>query len=420
MTRRSLDAIAARWAVVVVLTVPLCGCATLRPKWVGREPEDRVASGSPAVAQPTDKTEQEVLTAIEEFLERTQQYQFGDPTPSSAGESSRGSTSAHPASATTSSETNNEPVNADPVSAGLPAWPDEAFANTQVVLASRPAAAAPRPALPVVQSVSIRSAPLTENLEAPPVRMKTTNEPLGMQQPDVLGLVARLISHLKTRAAEANDLDSEWRLRFAQLAVQHDADATQVSMSLPQDGRRMLSALIEAAIAVRDAARDPAAVGSTALSRIDELRAVLADRADPVVTAVALCRKVVTFGVYEEMASDDLVSGRTSQTIVYSEVRNFRSELTDDGQYRTRLATRLEILTTDGRSVWQHEEPEITDLCRRRRSDFFVAQRITLPPTLPAGDYVFKVLVEDKLSGRASEASHPFVMRSALAVSGGF
>ncbi|UCC30422.1 MAG: hypothetical protein JSU86_19755 [Phycisphaerales bacterium] len=420
MTGRSLDAIAARSAVVVVFTVLLCGCATLRPKWMDREPEARVAPEPPAVAQPTDKTEQEVLTAIEEFLERTQEYQFGNPTPSFARESSPGSTSARPASATTSGETDNAPVNTGPASAGLPAWPDEAFANTQVVLASTQATAAPRPALPVVQSVSIRSVPSTESPQAPPVKMKTTNEPLGMQQPEMPGLVDRLISYLKTRAAEANDLDSEWRLRFAQLAVQHDADATQVSTSLPQEERRILSALIEVAVAVREAARNPLAVGSTALSRIDELREVLADRADPVVTTVALCRKVVTFGVYEEMADDDLVSGRTSQTIVYSEIRNFRSELTDDDQYRTRLATRLEILTADGRSVWQHEEPDITDLCQRRRADFFVAQRITLPPTLPAGDYVLKVLVEDKLSGRASETSHPFVMRSAIAVSSGF
>ena len=419
MTRRSLEAIAARLALVAGFTVLLCGCATLRPKWMDRQPEARVAPEPPTAAQPTDETEQEALTAIEEFLERTREYQFGNRALSSAKESSSGATSAPAAGATTGAEMNNEPLRTGPASARLPGWRDEAFANTQVMLASTQASV-PRPALPVVQSVSIRSAPLLETPAASPVRMKTTNEPLEMQHPEMLGLVDRLISHLKTRAAETNDFDSEWRLRFAQLAVQRDVGAARVSTSLPQEGQRILSALIKVAVAVREAARNPLAVGSDALGRIDELREVLADRADPTVTTVALCRKVVTFGVYEEMAGDDLVSGRTLQTIVYSEIGNFRSEPTDDGRYLTRLATRLEILTADGRSVWQHEEPEITDLCRRRRADFFVAQRITLPPTLPAGDYVLKVLVEDKLSGKASEVSHPFVITSAIAVSNGF
>ena len=108
------------------------------------------------------------------------------------------------------------------------------------------------------------------------------------------------------------------------------------------------------------------------------------------------------------MADTEFVAGRGSQTIVYCEIRNFRSEQANDGSYRTVLATRLELLTDAGASVWQHEEPEIVDACRRRRSDFFIAQRVTLPPTLAAGRYVLKVLVEDKLSGKASEATHSF------------
>jgi hypothetical protein len=168
---------------------------------------------------------------------------------------------------------------------------------------------------------------------------------------------------------------------------------------------------------VRRLAIDPLGVGAHALERIDELRQAVADRGDPIVVEVALCRNVVTYGVYEEMPPEAFVAGRTTQTIAYSEVRNFRSELSDDGTYSTVLATRLEVFTVDGHSVWQHEEPEIKDMCRRRRTDFFIAQRITLPPTLPAGDYVLKVMVEDKLSGRASEASHPFALLPAIAIS---
>jgi hypothetical protein len=237
-----------------------------------------------------------------------------------------------------------------------------------------------------------------------------------MRPTETIRLTDQLLLDLKSRASEMNDLDSEWRLRLAQLAFHRDAEAVEVSSNLPAGVRKMLTALIRAGVAVRQVARNPFLVGEEPLQRVEELRQVLADGADPVIPAVALCSKVVTFGVYEEMTDESLVAGQTAQTIVYTEIKNFNSELTDDGQYRTQLGTRLELFTVDGRSVWQHEEPEIVDVCRSRRSDFFIAQRVTLPPTLPAGDYILKILVEDKLSGKATEVSHPFVMNSAWSI----
>jgi hypothetical protein len=127
----------------------------------------------------------------------------------------------------------------------------------------------------------------------------------------------------------------------------------------------------------------------------------------------------VTFGSYEEMASEDFVAGRPIQTIVYSEIRNLKAAKNEEGVFETSLSTRLEALTTDGKSVWQREEPEIVDHCRRRRTDFFIAQRITLPPTLPAGEYVLKVLVEDELSGKVGEASQPFTVHSPVSIAKG-
>ena len=85
---------------------------------------------------------------------------------------------------------------------------------------------------------------------------------------------------------------------------------------------------------------------------------------------------------------------------MYSEIANLRAEKTAEGLFQTRLGTRLEVLTADGKSVWQREELEIVDTCRRRRSDFFIAQRVTLPPTLPAGDYVLRA------SNRMTHAQH--------------
>jgi hypothetical protein len=118
------------------------------------------------------------------------------------------------------------------------------------------------------------------------------------------------------------------------------------------------------------------------------------------------------------MMREEFVAGRSTSTIVYYEIRNLRSEETRDYQFRTLLATRLEMFTLDGKSVWRREEPEIEDLCRQRRTDFFVAQRIALPPAIPAGEYILKVYAEDKLSGMATEASHQFSIFSPMSIAG--
>jgi len=170
---------------------------------------------------------------------------------------------------------------------------------------------------------------------------------------------------------------------------------------------------------VRKVARDPQLAGQEALDTVDELQSALADRVDPEIATIALCRNVTTFGVYDEMESDEFVAGRTLRTIVYSEIENLSAEQTAEGDFRTLLATRLEVLTADGRSVWQHEEPEIEDVCRRRRADFFIAQRISLPPVLGEGDYVLKAFVEDKLSGKANESIYQFHVYSPTSIARG-
>jgi len=71
------------------------------------------------------------------------------------------------------------------------------------------------------------------------------------------------------------------------------------------------------------------------------------------------------------------------------------------------------VLTPDGRSVWQHQEPDIVDTSRQRRNDFFLAQMVALPATLEPGEYVLKVSVQDELSGKSNQAIHRFSVGTA-------
>jgi hypothetical protein len=141
---------------------------------------------------------------------------------------------------------------------------------------------------------------------------------------------------------------------------------------------------------------------------VDDLRHQLMRGAELLIPKVALCTRVSTFGVYDEMDHAALLPYHPNRTIVYCELDNFHSEPTDDGEYRVTLASRLEILTADGRSLWNHEEPRIEDHSKQRREDFFLAQLVALPASLGPGDYVLKVTVEDQAAAKATEAVYPF------------
>ena len=225
-----------------------------------------------------------------------------------------------------------------------------------------------------------------------------------------------MLAQLRERAERIRDFDSHWQLRLVQLALGRDTVATaDAHLPSPERGE-LMRAFFQVAVAVRDTLRNPLDGGEGALTYVDDLRVRLTDRSDPGIASIALCSRVTAFGVYDEMNAADFIAGRPTQTIVYSEIGGLHAEPLDDGHFKTKLSTGLEILTNDGTLMWDREEPEITDRCRRRRTDFFIAQRITLPATLPAGDYVLKVRVEDRISGRTNEALHPFSVSSALSL----
>lgn len=410
--------------VVPCLALLLPGCRSLRskpavqPSHVEKPAPEPHAPATPTAIESYNDRERATLAAIEDFLEGTKDYQ-GEPKTHSPIETARAKT---PGGTPPGPHTVGQSRHAEGDVGAQPTKPadrgDGVVANGQVELPADPPA--PRmPSPPVIQRVAIRATvPKVGNapLANQDVKTRAANEPLDMKaEPEPIAQ-EQFLAQLKSRAEASTSFDAEWAFRLAQLALGRSVDTDNLSPDLAPDSRELLTALLGATEAVRRIALNPLDMGEDALRHVDQLRAAVADRADPVVSTIALCRKVSTFGVYAPMPPESFVAGRPTQTIVYSEIENLRSERTGDGQFRTVLATRLEILSADGRSIWQHEEPEIVDLCRGRRSDFFIAQRITLPPTMAAGDYVLKVLAEDKLSGKASEATYRMTVQPAMSV----
>ncbi len=225
------------------------------------------------------------------------------------------------------------------------------------------------------------------------------------------------IAHLRAEAAQRpDDLDARFKLRAMLLATGREQEAIDLAGADAGGGEALLDDAVRSLAAIRQAAESPAEVDA-ALAEVEALRAKLRRSAELAIPNIALCSKVSSFGVYEELPAGALMAGTVNKAVVYCEIRNFYSEPATDGRLRTALASRIELLTPAGQSVWQKEEPEIEDLSRQRREDFFLAKLVTLPASLPAGEYVLKVAITDRLAKKANEAVRPVKIHGPGAVS---
>ena len=220
------------------------------------------------------------------------------------------------------------------------------------------------------------------------------------------------VAWLEARVAESpQDIDARWRLAFQQLALGRSRNVADAWAGADPTTVEQMQQVFDLVGALRHAAEDPVNGATQALDTLDQLRLHLADQADLRIPAVEFCTRVSAFGVYDALPDAQLLPFQSNRVIVYLEVDNFLSQHFDDEPWRTLLASRMEVLTADGQSLWTHSEPEIEDLSQRRRRDFFLAQLITLPPSLGPGDYVFKVSVEDVQAAKVAEAVRPFTIR---------
>jgi len=106
----------------------------------------------------------------------------------------------------------------------------------------------------------------------------------------------------------------------------------------------------------------------------------LAEQAALQVKSVRLVNQVRGFG---NVAGFDTNVFRPGQwVIVYCEVDNFVSRPQDDGQFKTQLSQRVEVLSSEGQSRLQQDDPKIEDVSMNYRRDFFLARRLQLPATL--------------------------------------
>jgi hypothetical protein len=141
---------------------------------------------------------------------------------------------------------------------------------------------------------------------------------------------------------------------------------------------------------------------NTALRRLREL-------ADLTLTNTAFCEEISYFGNYKRFPKNEFVPGQP--VLFYTEIENFRSELTANGEYRTLLRSIIEVFDSEGRVRWKKTFAATEDLCRNQRRDYFHNYQFSIPERLSLGPYTLKLTVVDDLSGKQATNSVRFLVK---------
>ncbi len=126
------------------------------------------------------------------------------------------------------------------------------------------------------------------------------------------------------------------------------------------------------------------------------------------IRALKLCKRVTSYGVYEEFADTSILAGREFSAVLYVELDHFKLTKLDTGKHQARVAQEVELLSdADGLVVWKQPKVQIVDESVNRRRDFFLVQMIRLPSRLTVGKYRLRARVTDEATGSVGEQSIP-------------
>ena len=150
--------------------------------------------------------------------------------------------------------------------------------------------------------------------------------------------------------------------------------------------------------AIKSTAKDPGARSADLRSAV----LALEDRVPLGVSELRLCRKVNGFGSFEPLPGSTLRPGQPF--LIYCELTGLRYQ-PRDSSFVSRMSSRVELIATkDGNKVWEQSLGDVVDECRSRRRDNFVNYRISLPNTLPIGEYRLRLTQTDLVANRSASS----------------
>ena len=235
----------------------------------------------------------------------------------------------------------------------------------------------------------------------------------GPWQADLDRLIAKAERELGTMAKGTNEYRCQQvHLRLLYLVARSPERALTAIPSLDpadQEYWQQIVLAVTNSLDVDDqlSARERAA---KSLPPVNKALRQLREQADLAIRNSAFCEEISYFGNYKRFPREEFVPGQP--VLLYAEIENFRSDPTPvNGEYRTLLKSRIEIVGPDGKSWFNKNFAATEDLCRNPRRDYFHNYQFTIPERLRLGPHTLKLTVVDELSGKEATCELKFVVK---------
>jgi len=284
--------------------------------------------------------------------------------------------------------------------------------------AHRPMERAAEPVAPVRNNKLPSVEPLKQMNHAEQSTGKAVTNSTGPQNPlpwqeELEQLIARVEQQIAASKGEAPPelLRRQTHLRLLYLMAQRQEEALTAIPGAEPNQQEYWQHIIWAMSNSLDTAQFPDAADRAAQT-VPPLSAALRqmrEEASLSIKNMAFCRKISYFGNYERFPRNEFTPGY--EVLLYTEIENFVSSPTVDGEYRTSLKSQLEILDSKGRIVWTKNFPPTEDLCRNARRDYFHNYQFHIPEDLSTGTYSLKLTIVDELSRKRTTNSLNFVLK---------
>ncbi len=251
----------------------------------------------------------------------------------------------------------------------------------------------------------------------------TTQPPVDAKQPTAEQLLESAITQAeselenwpRTPSGRPDQL-SEWRrrqtdLRLLYLLAGRSADSVRIIESLPEEEQEFWQSLMLAMHSYRsgEQSEDLTAHLTEALDHLRTAEKRLQPLTPLKIRRAAFCDRIDGFGQITEFPATDFDPGQ--RVLIYVDVRNFRTELTAQGRFRSEFAAVIEYQREDDDDVTETVRlPQILDECDVERTDYFQSFELTIPAL--AGRYTARVRLKDLQSLQTAEANLEFTVRS--------
>lgn len=234
-------------------------------------------------------------------------------------------------------------------------------------------------------------------------------------------LIAKVEQQLTEWPREASGKpqnEAEWRqhqtdLRLLYLMAGRSAESMRAIESLPEKEQEFWQTMMLAMEAYRG--NNDAADRTEQLTETLEYVRTASRQLQPLsrmkIRRMNFCNRIEGFGSFHDFPGSDFNAGQP--LLLYAEIENYKSELTDDGQYRSEFAAMIEFLRdgeTEPIASRTIRLPEIEDLCAAERTDYFQSYELTIPSLSP-GRYTLRLRVRDQLSQQTATSDLPFDIR---------